>query len=102
MDDDDQQASNEAKPEEYANQMQFSAIQEQTYGNQDNYYNFQINDFQYYLDSFYGDESPQNQFTDVASNIMSVMASQPTHEQKLGSAIVSIFKQHPDKMGLQI
>ena len=42
MDDDDKQANNEAKPEEYANQMQFSAIQEQTYGNQDNYYNFQI------------------------------------------------------------
>ena len=42
MDDDDQQTSNEAKPEEYANQMQYSAIQEQTYGNQDNYYNLSL------------------------------------------------------------
>ena len=76
--------------------MQFSAVQEQTYGNQDNIYNFQINDFQCYLNSFYGNESPQTQFTDVASNIMQIMASQPTFEQKLESAIVSIFKQNPD------
>ena len=70
MDDDYQQANNEAKPEEQANQIQFGAIQEQTYEKQDNYYNFKINDFKYYLDSFYGDESPQNQFTDVTTCLL--------------------------------
>merc|ERR1712215_504498 len=84
------------KPEEQLNLMQFSAVQGDTYGNQDNIYNFQINDFKYYLSSFYGNESPQTQFTDVASNVMQVMASKPTFKQKLESEIVKIFKQNPN------
>ena len=52
MPDDEKQVDHETKPEEQANLMQFSAVQEETYGNQDNLYNFQINDFKYYLSSF--------------------------------------------------
>ena len=52
MADDEKQVEDEMKPEEQLNLMQFSAVQGDTYGNQDNIYNFQINDFTYCLSSF--------------------------------------------------
>jgi len=45
MADDEKQVEQEMKPEEQINLMQFSAVQDDTYGNQDNIYDFQINDF---------------------------------------------------------
>ena len=40
MADDEKQVEQEMKPEEQVNLMQFSAVQEDTYGNQDNIYDF--------------------------------------------------------------
>ena len=54
--------------------MQFTAAQEHTYGKQDQMYNFQINDFTYYLTSFYNNV-PGKEISNVASNVMDVVGT---------------------------
>ena len=61
------------------NVMQFTKAQENTYGKQDKMYNYTINDFSYYLKSFYNNISDK-EIDDVASNVMDVVGSNPTLE----------------------
>ena len=95
MGEDEKQADSEPRPDDQLNVMQFNTVQDNTYGNQDKLYNYSINDFSYYLSSFYGNESSEKTFTDVASNVMQVMGTNPTWEQKIESEIVKIFKNNP-------
>ena len=64
---DEKQADNEPRPDDQLNVMQFNTVQDNTYGNQNKLYNYLINDFSYYLSSFYGNESSEKTFNDVAS-----------------------------------
>ena len=92
---DEKQADNEPRPDDQLNVMQFNTVQDNTYGNQNKLYNYLINDFSYYLSSFYGNESSENAFTNVASNVMQVMGTNLTWGQKIESEIVKIFKNNP-------
>ena len=66
--------------------MQFTVAQDQAYAKQDKMYNFQINDFTYYLTSYYNNVSCK-EIKNVASNIMEVVGTTPTLDQKVKLAI---------------
>ena len=68
------------------NIMQFTVAQDQAYAKQDKMYNFQINDFTYYLTSYYNNVSCK-EIKNVASNIMEVVGTTPTLDQKVKLAI---------------
>ena len=74
--------------------IQFTVAQDQAYAKQDKMYNFQINDFTYYLTSFYNNV-PGKEINNVASNIMEVVVTTPTLDQKVELAISQIFKDNP-------
>ena len=57
-------------------------------------YNFQINGFTYYLTSFYNNV-PGKEMSNVASNVMDVVGTTPTLDQKVELAISQIFKDNP-------
>ena len=62
--------------------MQFTVAQDNTYGKQDQMYTYQINYFSYYLTSFYNNIS-NKEINKVASNVMDVVGTTPTLEQKI-------------------
>ena len=63
--------------------MQFTTAQENNYGKQDQIYNFSINDFSYYFTSFYNNQLSEKAIDNVASNLMEVVGTNPTLEQKI-------------------
>ena len=57
-------------------------------------YNYSINDFSYYLTSFYNNISDKK-IDNVASNVMDVVGTNPTLEQNIELAITKIFNLNP-------
>ena len=64
------------------NLMHFTTAQENTYGKQDQIYNF-INDFSYYFSSFYNNQISEKTIDNVTSNLTEVEGTNPTLKQKI-------------------
>ena len=71
--------------------MQFSTNPGATYGNADQMYSFEINDFSYYLTSF-NSNIPGSEINSIASNVKQIMGKGPSDTQLLKKEISNIFK----------
>ena len=82
-------------PGDQPNVMQFTMVQENTYGKQDQMYNYAKNYCSYYFTSFYNNKISDKEIYTVASNVMNVVETYPTLEQNIELAITKIFKNNP-------
>ena len=77
--------------QDQTNLMQFSTIPGATYQNADQMYSFEINDFSYYLSSFYSN-IPDSEINTIASNVKHIMRKDPSNTQLLEKEISKIFQ----------
>ena len=62
--------------------MQFSMTSGETYGNKDQMYAYQINDYSYYFNSF-NSTIPAAEIDSIASNVKQIMGKDPSDTQLL-------------------
>ena len=85
----------EPTAQDQTNLMQFSSVPGATYQNTDQMYSYAINDFSYYLSSFYSNTISGSEINKIASNVMHVVGKDPSLDQTLEKEISNIFKSNP-------
>ena len=94
MKEDEGELTLEPTAQDQTNLMQFSSIPGATYRNTEKMYSYEINDFSYYLSSFYSN-IPDSEINMIASNVKHVVGKDPSITQTLEKEISNIFKSNP-------
>ena len=84
----------EQTAQDQTNLIQFSSVPGATYQKTEKMYSYEINNFSYYLSSFYSNIS-DSEINKIAFNVKHVVGKDPSLDQTLEKEISNIFKSNP-------